>query len=541
MPNNNPPNADTGNSANFVSPNGTCATGDCFFSLTGAGAYTTSDSPYGTFDQGGNVIEWNETLAEPFRRGIRGGGWQFVSDILRPVYGGGILSTAEDRVIGFRLATIAIPEPNTILLLVTGAICLIPIRRRKWNSQCVAIIALFVSSGVPGNAYALTIDMVTVGNPGNALICAITLSSVQRATEPWTMSTRSASTKSRPGSTPSSSTPWPRPTPMGCTTPRWHDYLYGVNIVRSGSSPNFSYSVGPNWAERPVNYVGFWDAARFANWLHNGQPTGPQGPGTTEGGAYHDVGSQTLFGRNAGAKFFIPTEDEWYKAAYHDKAAGPAASYFDYPTGTNSAPGSDTTESTNPGNNANFNYEVYTGPPWQTEVGEFQLSHSPYGTFDQGGNVSEYSESYYYYSVDDVNYAFPVVRGGSSNSTAFSLAARPAAASRILRAAGAPWGFRVASSVPEPSTILLFAFGESARFYATTIRKCVVPWPSTGRLLYRRPANRPRRRDRHRPDRQSRQRAGSTIAGHVRAPRSTAFLLYRRRHCCARSPDPAPL
>ena len=80
-----------------------------------------------------------------------------------------------------------------------------------------------------------------------------------------------------------------------------------------------------------MNYVSFWDAARFANWLHNGQPTGPQGPGTTEDGAYHDVGNQTLFGRNAGAKFFIPTEDEWYKAAYH-KNDGVTGNYWDYPT-----------------------------------------------------------------------------------------------------------------------------------------------------------------------------------------------------------------
>src|SRR4051812_3617109 len=96
----------------------------------------------------------------------------------------------------------------------------------------------------------------------------------------------------------------------------------GANIQRSGASPNFSYSVAADWANRPVGYVSFWDAARFANWLHNGQPTGPQDAGTTEGGAYHDVGSQALFGRNAGALFFIPTLDEWYKAAYHDKTAG---------------------------------------------------------------------------------------------------------------------------------------------------------------------------------------------------------------------------
>ena len=46
------------------------------------------------------------------------------------------------------------------------------------------------------------------------------------------------------------------------------------NIQRTGSSPNYSYSVDADWANRPVNYVSFWDAARFANWLHNSQPTG---------------------------------------------------------------------------------------------------------------------------------------------------------------------------------------------------------------------------------------------------------------------------
>jgi formylglycine-generating enzyme required for sulfatase activity len=79
----------------------------------------------------------------------------------------------------------------------------------------------------------------------------------------------------------------------------------GANILRTGTSSN--YRVAADWADRPVNYVSFWDAARFANWLHNGQPTGVQGLGTTEGGAYHDVGNQALFGRNTGALFFVPT------------------------------------------------------------------------------------------------------------------------------------------------------------------------------------------------------------------------------------------
>ncbi|MEX2112933.1 MAG: SUMF1/EgtB/PvdO family nonheme iron enzyme, partial [Pirellulales bacterium] len=53
------------------------------------------------------------------------------------------------------------------------------------------------------------------------------------------------------------------------------DDLNMGGIARTGSSGNYSYSVigSPN---RPVAYVDWGDAARFANWLHNGQPAGAQ-------------------------------------------------------------------------------------------------------------------------------------------------------------------------------------------------------------------------------------------------------------------------
>ena len=56
---------------------------------------------------------------------------------------------------------------------------------------------------------------------------------------------------------------------------------FGCNIRRDGSSGSYTYTVASDWANRPVNYVSFWDACRFANWLHNGQ-----GNGDTETGAY---------------------------------------------------------------------------------------------------------------------------------------------------------------------------------------------------------------------------------------------------------------
>ena len=70
--------------------------------------------------------------------------------------------------------------------------------------------------------------------------------------------------------------------------------------------------------------MSFWDACRFANWLQNGQPKGMQGAGTTETGAYTltaaGINNNTVV-RNANWKWAVPSEDEWYKAAFY-KGAG---------------------------------------------------------------------------------------------------------------------------------------------------------------------------------------------------------------------------
>ena len=59
---------------------------------------------------------------------------------------------------------------------------------------------------------------------------------------------------------------------------------YGCKIERSGSAGSYTYSVASDWADRPVNLVSWYDCLRFANWLHNGQPTGSQDAVTTEDG-----------------------------------------------------------------------------------------------------------------------------------------------------------------------------------------------------------------------------------------------------------------
>ncbi|MCX7425720.1 MAG: SUMF1/EgtB/PvdO family nonheme iron enzyme [Planctomycetia bacterium] len=211
-------------------------------------------------------------------------------------------------------------------------------------------------------------------------------------------------------------------------------------------------------ADRPVNYVSWGDAARFANWLHNDQPTGAQGLSTTEDGAYYLNGATSqaaLMGvnREADWKWAITSEDEWYKAAYH-KNNGDTGNYFDYPTGSDTIPSNDLVDP-DPGNNANFcdHYDHTIGSPyWTTEVGDFEESESPYDTFDQGGNVWEWNEA--------VIGSSRGLRGGSWINYSDSLAASdrvsdyPTRESYLL-------GFRVAS-VPEPGGISLLPCGAVA-------------------------------------------------------------------------------
>lgn len=222
---------------------------------------------------------------------------------------------------------------------------------------------------------------------------------------------------------------------------------YGCKIQQSGTSGSFTYSVASDYSNRPVNYVSWGDGARFANWLHNGQPTGLQDLSTTEDGAYYldgEVSSLTAVKREADWKWAITNEDEWYKAAYY-KGGSTDAGYWDYPTGSDNVPGRDMADVS--GNNAN----VYgTSMPidagkYTTVVGEFQLSDGPYGTFDQGGNVWEWNESRLGSSRG--------MRGGAFDVEAKDLRASVRGAS-FATAQESSVGFRVVS-VPEPRGVAM--------------------------------------------------------------------------------------
>ncbi len=131
----------------------------------------------------------------------------------------------------------------------------------------------------------------------------------------------------------------------------------GCGITQTSVSGSYTYSVATAYQNFPVNYVSWGDAARFCNWLQNGQPTGgTEGTGTTETGSYTLNGANTdaafaTVTRNPGATYYLPTENEWYKAAYYS-GGGTSSTYWQYPTQSNSAPSN--VLSPTGTNNANF-------------------------------------------------------------------------------------------------------------------------------------------------------------------------------------------
>lgn len=246
-------------------------------------------------------------------------------------------------------------------------------------------------------------------------------------------------------------------------------------IVRSGSPGSFTYTVKPNavgqgpnssdytYLNKPVVYVSFYDSLRFVNWLENGQ-----GSGGTEDGAYTLLGGTPIPSngaeiiRNRNAKWILPSEDEWYKAAFH-KNDGATGNYWKYPTATDALPDNNipSLDSGNSANYVDFDFEIdpfltdedyTTGNPDypMTDAGAYLLSGSSYGTFDQAGNVFEWNESMTDLFPDSMPRG---LLGGAWQSLPEDFDSLGLSyGSRHLE--GSILGFRIAK-VPEPNSILL--------------------------------------------------------------------------------------
>jgi len=315
-----------------------------------------------------------------------------------------------------------------------------------------ALVALILASLAVPNARATSINWVTVGDPGNAndttgygaVADSFQIMKFEFTNQQYTDFLNSVAQSD----------------PYG---------LYNTNmntepghnrggITRNGSSGSYTYTVNPSdMGNKPVNWVSWFDAARVANWLVNGATSSS----STETGAYTLLGatSGNSVAVNPGATFYIPTEDQWYKAAYY-KGGSANAGYWDYATQSDSQPTMVTADAmgngrSSSGENLNDqgNYANYgSHADWNSQNGNVTSvgtngGPSAYGAFDMSGNIEEWN------SLTGAAGSSRGLRGGYWGSYASGLSSSGRYTSDPSDG-GSYIGFRLASpvAVPEPST-----------------------------------------------------------------------------------------
>jgi hypothetical protein len=279
------------------------------------------------------------------------------------------------------------------------------------------------------------IDFVTVGNPGNA-----------------------ADTASDPNP--------PDPNPAGTVLDPYRIGKFEISeqmIDKANTLGGLGITKDTRGADKPATSVSWNEAARFVNWLNTSSNSTPAykfaiQPGEPGYNIFQDIllwdpgdpgyDPNNLY-RNSLARYFLPSAHEWYKAAYYDPSAnGGAGGYWNYPTGSDSAPtpvASGTTSGT----------AVYNGQPGPADI-TLAGGLSPYSTMGQGGNVYEWEESSYDL-LNNSSSSARGIRGGYWNSFSINLLAADRISLNPTDEFGSI-GFRVAS-IPEPSTTFLGALG----------------------------------------------------------------------------------
>lgn len=295
------------------------------------------------------------------------------------------------------------------------------------------IISVAAADTFGRGANSFDIDFVRVGNPGNP--------------------------------------PDANPNPAGAVPYSYRIGKYEIPedaVNKASAVGSLGITIDSRGPDKPATSVTWYEAAKLVNWLDTSTGSTPaykfDASGNFQLWSPTDAGyDSTNLYRNKLAKYFLPSLNEWHKAAYYDPTAG---HYWDYPTGSDSIPdGIDFPG--DPNFDAVFDDGgLNPGPNDITDVGLL----NPYGTAGQGGNVAEWVET----AGDRVNNVAGEQRtapGGSWKTEATSLVAQQTGGGILPSLKGDSIGIRIGSVVPEPSTLAII----STAFAALVLGKRA--WP----------------------------------------------------------------
>lgn len=239
-------------------------------------------SYYGTYDMSGNIWEWLETNVGPENKVLRGGNAEYNASYIISSARSYVDKSFSNQYFGFRIAASQITSVYTNLVLVGD------------------VNNIADSSGYGSMLYQYYIGKYEITN--NEYIEF--LNSIAK-TDTYGLYN---------------------------TAMNWSNF---GGILRTGSLGSYQYTAKTNMGNRPVNFINWASCARYCNWLCNNKPIGTQNNATTEDGAYNM--SLVNPSRNNSAIYFIPNENEWYKAAYY-KGGSTNAGYWSYATQSDTVP-----------------------------------------------------------------------------------------------------------------------------------------------------------------------------------------------------------
>lgn len=343
-------------------------------------SYANNESASGTRNQAGNVMEWVEGAAGHNQLAL-GGSLFLPKDTLTKAYRDSELPNKKLSSFGFRIASaIDISEPLVFVAPLLNT--------------------LAPSTAPPPRPRAVAIEWTRIDRPGNTSDFRSGHGCVAKSFEMARTEVTNAQYATFLNAV------------AGRGDPH-HLYLddmstgVGGGITRTRHGERASYAAKPGYDDRPAAYLSWFALARLANWHHFGRPTGAQVVGVTEGsasiGAYNTaefasfeagdrkrMAAATSLLRNPGAKYFLPSNDEWYKAAYYDPERPGLRKYWSYPNRSDDPPGNSPD-----GNGANYQTEdLGEGAPYYlSRAGEF-AGRGYYDLADMGGNLWEWLETW---------------------------------------------------------------------------------------------------------------------------------------------------
>lgn len=232
----------------------------------------------------------------------------------------------------------------------------------------------------------------------------------------------------------------------------WGPAWWGAVHDGSYTGPGIRFQLDPSQPHAglvPVNAMCWRDAALFCNWLNNGKPTSWA---AIQNGAYDastfttnpdgTINDQAT--HNPGAKFWIPTLDEWLKAAHYDpnRYGTGQGGWWSYSTTSETAPVSGP-----PGSGqTDADLQLPDFGEYRIPLGAYAHAQSPWGLWDTSGGTSEWLEDIFagqwrVWDGSTAGVSFP----GTDNIWTFG-AERPDSLSE---------GLRIASAVPGPGSLLM--------------------------------------------------------------------------------------